>query len=357
MTAPINPGCPAGGAWYACDAEDPPFQFIGCCRIEACQSHSCPEPELAPASFNPASEGTFADQNCTQYAGDGRPAARFYTCALTDPPFLGCCRSNPCAQGGCPAADLAEAILAEDRGASWGFLGMLGNGTVEAVSISEVNPSEGTSSMSTSTPASTSTSRTPAPAAAGATSRGSGSSSAVAIPIIGATVGIIVVFLVGISIIYCASRRSARRARRRAGGPISKERIGRPSKPILTSLAAAQVAEACANDKFSVSGPTTRDSQASTVAPQHQRPGELASPCPSTNTLDQYWLTRGTDDRAYVPWRGSSNSIVSPLRGDEAPPASLGVEPPFTPNSSVVAPSGTAVEPVGVVELPAFPER
>jgi hypothetical protein len=352
MTAPINPGCPAGGTWYACDAEDPPFQFIGCCRIEACQSHSCPEAELAPASFNPASEGTFADQNCTQHAGDGRPAARFYTCALTDPPFLGCCRSNACAQGGCPAVDLAEAILAEDRGASWGFLGRLGNGTVEAVSVSEVNPSESTSSMSTSRSASTS--RTPAPAAAGAASRGSGSSSAVAIPIIGAIVGIVVVFLVGISIIYCVRRRRTWRARRRVGGPISKERIGRPSEPVLTSLAAA---EACANDKFSVSGPTTRDSQASTVATQRQRLGELASPCPFHGHARSVLANSGTDDMVYVPWRGSSNSIVSPLRGDEARPASLGVEPPFTPNSSVVGPSGPAVEPVGVVELPAFPER
>src|SRR5580692_2629334 len=62
MAAPINPGCLAGGTWYACDAaSDPSAQFIGCCRIDACAFSGlsgCPTSELAPASFNPASEGS-----------------------------------------------------------------------------------------------------------------------------------------------------------------------------------------------------------------------------------------------------------------------------------------------------------
>jgi hypothetical protein len=279
MAAPINPGCPAGGTWYACDAADPPSQFIGCCRVDACQSNdACPGPELAPASFDPASEGTFADQNCTQYAAaGGRPPARFYTCALTSPPFMGCCRSDPCAHGGCPAADLVQAVLAEDRGAAWGFLGRLGNGTVEAVSISEVVPSP-VPGLAAS--ASTSALATPSPAAAAAVAAasggGGGQSVGVAIPVIGTIVGVIVVFLVGISVVYCLRRRRARRAKRRAGGPASRgpSSIERRSEPAMAPLAAAEVAEACANDKFSVSGPTTRDSQASTVAPRHHRTGK-----------------------------------------------------------------------------------
>jgi hypothetical protein len=348
MSAPINPGCPAGGTWYACDAEPAPNQFIGCCRIDACANGgACPEAELAPASFSPASEGTFADQNCTLGGGGGAaaaPRASFYTCALTSPTFLGCCRSDPCAQGACPARDLAAALLAPGRDAAWGFLARLGNGTVEAVSISEVVPSESTSSptstsTSTSTSASTSTS-VPAAVTAAPGRWLAPPVAAVAVPAIGGVVGAIVMFLLCISAAYCVRRRRARREKR-GERTAAKGRIGRPSEPALASPMAV---EACANDKYSVSGPTTRDSQASTVA---QRPGKLWSPRSRViNSLT--W----EDGSVYVPWRGSSHTaLVSPLMVDEARPASLGFEPPFTANGA----SEVAAEPVGIVELPAEP--
>jgi hypothetical protein len=81
------------------------------------------------------------------------------------------------------------------------------------------------------------------------------------------------VFLACACIVYCLRRRRARREKRYRGPPVSKERIGRPSEPMLAPSLAAL--EADANDKFSVGGPTTRDSQASTVGPQ-QRLGDLS---------------------------------------------------------------------------------
>ncbi|KAF2138873.1 uncharacterized protein K452DRAFT_85757 [Aplosporella prunicola CBS 121167] len=95
--------CPSGGTWYACGNNS---RFVGCCREPACSATGCSFGNLEPASFDASKYGEFADAECS----DGL----FYTCTNSNPPFIGCCKSNPCQPDGCPKADLARAKLSDD---------------------------------------------------------------------------------------------------------------------------------------------------------------------------------------------------------------------------------------------------
>jgi hypothetical protein len=114
---PFSPSCPLGGQFYVCDASTSRSKFVGCCTSDPCSetAFGCTAGALRPASFNASFYGTFADQECS--------AGLFYTCADTEPPFLGCCKSNPCQQGGCPRDDLAGAFLSGDPGVAGDYLG------------------------------------------------------------------------------------------------------------------------------------------------------------------------------------------------------------------------------------------
>jgi len=94
----FGPYCPSGGNWYACSSGS---LFVGCCRINPCVA-DCPAGDLEPASFDPAFYGQFPDAECV--------AGQWYTCSGTTPPFMGCCKSNPC-QNGCPTGDLTPGFL------------------------------------------------------------------------------------------------------------------------------------------------------------------------------------------------------------------------------------------------------
>jgi hypothetical protein len=91
--------CPNGGTFYACSQGS---MFLGCCKSDPC-SNGCGDGDLIPASFNVSYSGSFPDQFC--------PSGDFYTCRMIDPSFLGCCKSNPCQQEGCPNNDLVAASL------------------------------------------------------------------------------------------------------------------------------------------------------------------------------------------------------------------------------------------------------
>jgi hypothetical protein len=114
---PFSPSCPLGGQWYVCGSPTSVSKFVGCCTSDPCleTAFGCTAGALRPASFNASAYGTFADQECS--------AGLFYTCADTEPPFLGCCKSNPCQQGGCPREDLAGAFLSGDPGKAGDYLG------------------------------------------------------------------------------------------------------------------------------------------------------------------------------------------------------------------------------------------
>lgn len=101
MSAPLNPSCPSGGQWFACTSGS---LFVGCCtQTDACGSNGCSAGNIKAASFNSAAYGQYKDQQCPS-------SAQWYTCQNAKPPFMGCCKSNPCSNG-CPQADLAAGIL------------------------------------------------------------------------------------------------------------------------------------------------------------------------------------------------------------------------------------------------------
>ncbi|KAI1485634.1 hypothetical protein F5X96DRAFT_314348 [Biscogniauxia mediterranea] len=108
--------CPVGGEISICaDAED---RFLGCCDIaEACSSSgggsgsgggNCSGAHLFPASFSSARYSDFLPQNCAAPYNE----SYWYTCADAVPPFIGCCRNNPC-NGGCLEGNLIPARLSD----------------------------------------------------------------------------------------------------------------------------------------------------------------------------------------------------------------------------------------------------
>lgn len=100
--------CPHGGSWFVC--ESAPY-FVGCCSSDPCQNTNAaaPCPDLYPASFNESIYNSTRPNNCIN-ASDNN----WYTCAKTHPPFLGCCKSNPCQQtSGCPSSDLIPAAWSQ----------------------------------------------------------------------------------------------------------------------------------------------------------------------------------------------------------------------------------------------------
>jgi hypothetical protein len=147
-----NPSCPKGGQWFVCTTGS---RFIGCCDIGKDPCHDgCPSASLRPASYDTNYDGRFADQRCS--AG-----SLFYTCAKTNPPFLGCCKSNPCtsSSGGCPVNDLGAAFLSDNSTAAADFTATL----LPAITTTTA------SSASTSTAISSSTASASAFATASAT--------------------------------------------------------------------------------------------------------------------------------------------------------------------------------------------
>ncbi|KAK3321907.1 hypothetical protein B0H66DRAFT_183068 [Apodospora peruviana] len=105
--------CPSGGAFYIC--QDTKVEFIGCCTTNPCGdgSGNCPTERLRPASFSSVQYSKIPLEDCDDSEpGAGTPL--WYTCSATKPPFMGCCRSNPCAHGSCPDGNLTAAKLNAD---------------------------------------------------------------------------------------------------------------------------------------------------------------------------------------------------------------------------------------------------
>lgn len=101
-TTSFGASCPSGGQWFSCGFGS---FFVGCCADDdPCDNGGCSSGSLYPASFDASAYGTFPDQACID---DG---SLWYTCTGTDPPFMGCCLSNPCGSG-CPSSDLSPALL------------------------------------------------------------------------------------------------------------------------------------------------------------------------------------------------------------------------------------------------------
>lgn len=138
----FQPSCPSGGAFYVCNT--PKSSFVGCCAgDDPCSSpNGCSKGNLRSTSFDKTHYGQFHDQSCN----DGS----FYTCTGTQPgPFMGCCKSNPCALGGCSAVDLEAMRLSSDPKAAADFLGTPASSLVVPLSTA----SSTSTSTSTAMPA------------------------------------------------------------------------------------------------------------------------------------------------------------------------------------------------------------
>jgi hypothetical protein len=99
--------CPSGGFLNVCSGHAE-SHFIGCCASNAC-SLGCSDGNLRNTSFEASLYHSSTDQICPQ-------GASFYTCADLNPPFWGCCKTNPCTTGGCPPGDLEASFLLIENG-------------------------------------------------------------------------------------------------------------------------------------------------------------------------------------------------------------------------------------------------
>ena len=110
--------CPSGGNFYICQGNA--TEFIGCCTTNPCADGSgkCPTEDLRTSSFSADSYEDLPRQDCD----DSRSFNIWYTCKFNQPPFVGCCNTNPCAEGSCPKEDLVPAKLSGDTGLRQLFL-------------------------------------------------------------------------------------------------------------------------------------------------------------------------------------------------------------------------------------------
>ncbi|MCJ1457225.1 hypothetical protein MMC28_007592 [Mycoblastus sanguinarius] len=117
----FSPTCPDSSSFNVCSRGN---GFLGCCsssdssEISPCEGtigeDGCPGGTLEPASFDPAYYGDIQDQDCQ--------TGSWYTCKDTDPPFLGCCTSDPCSSSGCPEGNLTAAYLSSNPESAADFL-------------------------------------------------------------------------------------------------------------------------------------------------------------------------------------------------------------------------------------------
>ncbi|KAF1830158.1 hypothetical protein BDW02DRAFT_583100 [Decorospora gaudefroyi] len=144
----FSPSCPAGGTWWACGYGT---FFVGCCARDPCEI-TCAQGNLYPGAFNPDAYGSFPDATC----GTG---SKFYTCTAGDT-FWGCCKTNACAQSGCPDGDLEPAILnRDDQRSAYHATG----GSTSSTSASSTSLPSSSSSSSTTITTTTSTTNPPSP--------------------------------------------------------------------------------------------------------------------------------------------------------------------------------------------------
>jgi len=141
----FDPSCPSGGSFYACTSGT---RFVGCCNDDPCQT-GCSDGNLEPASFNPALYGTIQDQECPM-------GSEWYTCTTTNPPFMGCCKSNPCSSTyGCPTGDVTAGFLSSNPAVAKGFLPAAASSSSAASSPTSASHSSSATSASASASAAT----------------------------------------------------------------------------------------------------------------------------------------------------------------------------------------------------------
>ncbi|KAI0156714.1 hypothetical protein GGR52DRAFT_566037 [Hypoxylon sp. FL1284] len=132
--------CPAGGDFYIC--QDSRQRFIGCCDDDPCAdgSGSCPPSSLHQAGFDASRYSEILSQDCEA----PQNSTDWFTCV--EGPFMGCCKSNPCAgDGSCPDDDLVAARLSDDPDDARIFL-------ISSASSTSPNPTSSATTSPSSSP-------------------------------------------------------------------------------------------------------------------------------------------------------------------------------------------------------------
>lgn len=99
--------CPDGGSFYVCQGNT--TQFLGCCTEDPCAhgKGSCPDSALRNTSYSSSLYDSIPPQTCVD-------TGLWYTCAETNPPFMGCCLTNPCQSGSCYGDNVTAARLSDN---------------------------------------------------------------------------------------------------------------------------------------------------------------------------------------------------------------------------------------------------
>ncbi|QBZ59446.1 hypothetical protein PoMZ_04407 [Pyricularia oryzae] len=205
MTTPFQAfglSCPAGGKFYICETGS---EFVGCCASDPCNLTGCPQSDLRTSSFSPDEYSSLPTQECAN------SDSLWYTCAFNVPPFMGCCKTNPCAnpKASCPTSSLGAAKLSSVDSLRERFLHPSPNSSAKPTPTSapDRSPSNGAAPNTQST--------TPSPQAVPSSDNNSGLSTGT---IAGIAVGVSALVLVAIAIIIwkCGWTAGKRRARRQA---------------------------------------------------------------------------------------------------------------------------------------------
>jgi len=228
----FGPYCPSGGDWYSCGYGS---RFVGCCKSQPCVN-DCPAGNLEPASFDPSYYDKFPDQQCPK-------GSLWYTCTNTKPAFMGCCKSNPCQQNGCPTEDLTPGFLSSNPAVAASF-----------------SPSGGSSAAASSTTSSTTSTQSPTAVTAASKSAPVGAIAG------GAAGGVAVLaIIIALLIYYCRHATKSRKARndevnRRLSFPTAAAIVGDPkaTPPLDSSLPAYSTSAPYHPARYNPGDPATK---------------------------------------------------------------------------------------------------
>ncbi|KAM0492506.1 hypothetical protein ACHAP8_009861 [Fusarium lateritium] len=109
--------CPGNSTFYICEGSD--NEFIGCCTHDPCRDGDgqCLDNGLRATTFAADKYNDLKKQSCD----DTRGPKVWWTCADTNPPFMGCCDISPCSNG-CPSKSLLPAVLSKNKDDRQAFL-------------------------------------------------------------------------------------------------------------------------------------------------------------------------------------------------------------------------------------------
>ncbi|KAI1335410.1 hypothetical protein F5Y15DRAFT_248914 [Xylariaceae sp. FL0016] len=147
------PSSSSNGTFYICT--DTTTRFLGCCGTDPCTADAdgvCPDDQLSASSFDSASIAEIEVQSCVSPYGSGN----WYTCSNASPPFIGCCRTNPC-NDGCGEADLIEARLSDVKANAEQFLGTGDSSTSTSTSSGVSSTTQTATGTGITSPAATTT--------------------------------------------------------------------------------------------------------------------------------------------------------------------------------------------------------